>query len=139
MNKLIAIVRDHFTFTTDWYLEPGYFDASPFRSSRFRGNTIAMACAVAMGLFVLYRSWHTLPWDSRWLLLVSIVCIGAVWWRTIRDHWRVSRRIQGVPRDQTLEDVLKAAAGASNFASYVLYIVAFALIVALGLVAKSGR
>jgi len=134
--KLITSLLDYFTFTTKRHLERHYFDRPIFESRYFRINTIAMVCALAMGALVLDRFWPALPWDSRWLLIAAMFCVFGVWERAIREHSRVQQYLQTLPPDQIPEGILKELAGASNLVPYVLYVVAFVLICALGLAAK---
>lgn len=132
LMSLLSVLRDRFTFTTDWFSEAGYYNKPIFESRTFRNNTFVMVAALMIGVFVIDRFWRLLPWDSRWLLLASMLCLVAVWNRTIRDHQKLQDRIRALEPNPVSEELLRAAAGGASFGPFVLYVVAFALISCLG-------
>jgi hypothetical protein len=136
MTKFIAVLRNHFLLTTDWFKEAGYYQKPLSESRTFRNGTIAMAGAVIMGVFVLERFGRILPFDSLWLLLLSLVCVLGVWERTIRDHRKLQERLHALAPNEVSEEVLRVAAGGAGFGPFVLYMVAFLLICCLGIAAK---
>lgn len=139
MRTVLAALRGWFTFTTDSFGERGYVQNPIHLSRNFRNNTIVMAGALLIGVFVLVRFWQRLPFDSRWLIFVALLSMIGVWGRTIQNHRKIQHSIRsGAMRieNDSLVELIQFFSGAMNFSQYVLYIIALLLLVSLGLAIK---
>jgi len=130
MVNIFSALRKYFAFTTTLNKEAHYYEQPISRSRYFRGYTTTMACAEAIGTFVGWRYWVDLPWMSQLFLVVTLLGLIGAWVRAIANHAKIRKRLEGVDLSGLPSELLKEAAGESNFALSLLSSVVLILIFA---------
>lgn len=128
--NIISALRELFAFTTTRNKEAHYYERPITRSRYFRGYTTNMACAELIGTFIGWRYWVDLPWMSQLFLVVTLLCLIGAWVRAIANHAKIRKRLEGVDLSGLPSELLKEAAGESNFGLSLLSSIVLILIFA---------
>jgi hypothetical protein len=130
MVNIFSALRKYFAFTTTLNEEAHYYEQPISRSRYFRGYTTNMACAEVIGMYVVCRYWVALPWISRLFLVVTLMSLIGAWVRAIANHAKIRKRLANVDLSGLPSELLKEAAGESNFGLSLLAGVVLILIFA---------
>ncbi len=130
MVSIIALLREHFAFTTTRNKEVHYYERPIFQSTYFRSFTTAIVCAEIIGTYLCARYWSALPWMSRLFLIVTLLSLVGAWVRAIANHRKMRERFGGLDLTGLPSELLKEAAGETNFGLALLSSITLILIFA---------
>ena len=131
MVKILSVLSEYFAFTTTRNREAHYYEQSIFKSRYFRGYTTTMACTEIVGIYMCGRYWSAMPWMSQLFLVLALLSLIGAWGRAISNHARMRKTLESIDLSGLPSELLKEAAGESNFGLALLGSVVLMLIFAL--------